>query len=273
MNKLSLHKKVQIITLLVEGNSLRAISRITGTSLTAISSLLAHVGSFCIGFHNTHVRSVRARRVQCDEIWSFIYSKAKNVPKNKVGKAGDMWTWIAFDPDTKLVISWLVAGREKNAAIGLMEDLKNRITNRIQLTTDGLLFYKEAVENAFHGNVDFARLDKVYKYEHRGERRYSPSKTVYITKQNVFGSPDPDYVSTSLIERQNLTMRMCMRRFTRLTNGFSKKFIYHKYAVALHFVYYNFCRIHSTIRVTPAMEAGLTNDILEIEQLVKLADD
>lgn len=274
MNQLSLDKRVQIINLLVEGCSMLSVSRATGVSPKAIQRLLAQVGSFCIGFHNTRVKNIPAQRVQCDEIWQYVYAKDKNVPQDLRGTGvGDTWTWVAIDADTKLVISWLVGDRNMDSAKPFMLDLKSRLTNRIQLTTDGLLIYPEAVENAFGAKVDYAQLTKVYGMDPDKPRRYSPTKVTDTKKGAVTGFPDPDYISTSLVERQNLTMRMSMRRFTRLTNGFSKKLLYHRYSIALHFVYYNFCRIHSTIRVTPAMEAGLTKDIWEIEDLIKLADE
>ncbi|HWY37434.1 MAG TPA: IS1 family transposase, partial [Bacteroidia bacterium] len=211
-----------------------------------------------------------------DEIWSYIYCKEKNVRHDLRGKgvAGDVWTWTAIDANTKLIISWHVGNREIDSGLPFMRDLAKRVINRIQLTTDGLHLYPNVVEEAFGARADYAYLRKSYGMEFGNkERRYSAQYIKSITKTIMSGSPDPDHISTSLVERQNLTMRMSMRRFTRLSNGFSKKLIYHKYMVALYFVYYNFCRIHSTIRVTPAMEAGLTNDILKIEDLIKLADN
>lgn len=265
MNKLSLEKRTQIINLLVEGSSMRATSRITGTSINTVSKLLVDVGRACITFHDKMVRDIEAKKVQCDEIWSFVYSKDKNVPEGMEGQAGDVWTWTAIDADSKLVLSWLVGGRDSETAEVFMKDVAYRLKNRVQLTTDGFKAYLEAVDTAFTGNVDYAQLVKVYD----GGKI---SKFVAARKSNVYGNPEQKHVSTSFVERQNLTMRMHMRRFTRLTNAFSKKIENHNYAIALHFVYYNFCKIHKTLRVTPAMEAGIMTDLMEISDIVKLAD-
>jgi IS1 family transposase len=273
MNKLSLEKRTQIISLLVEGNSLRSASRISDCSITTVSKLLVDVGNACQKFHDETVKNVTAKRVQCDEIWAFVYSKAKNVPENKTGEAGDIWTWVGLDADSKLVISWLVGNRDADSANIFMKDVANRLANRVQLTTDGLRAYLEAVDNAFDFKVDYAQLVKLYGQDSlKGEKKYSPAECIGCKKNKVVGNPDPNHISTSYIERQNLTMRMQMRRFTRLTNGFSKKLENHCHAVALNFVYYNFVRIHKTLRVTPAMEAGLTKELWNIEDIVKLTD-
>lgn len=276
MNKLPLEKRTQIINMLCEGNSLRATSRMTGTSINTVSKLLVDVGKACIRFHNETVVNINAKRVQADEIWSFVYSKQVNVPEEKkedVG-VGDVWTWTAIDADTKLIISWLVGDRGTQTAITFMKDLAERVIDRIQLTTDALRQYLPAVAEAFGGNVDYARLTKIYGVDYNVVPRgkYSPAICKGAIKDVENGNPDNGHISTSYVERQNLTMRMCMRRFTRLTNAFSKKIENHCYAIALHFVYYNFVRIHKTLRVTPAMQAGLTNDLMSIEEIVKLTE-
>ncbi len=277
MNKLSLEKRCQIINLLVEGSSLRATSRISGCSINTVTKLLVDVGKACIDFHNEAVRNLNCQRVQCDEIWSFVYAKQKNVPESKETEngVGDVWTWVGIDADTKLVVSWFVGGRDADSACEFMNDVADRIDSHIQLTTDGHKPYIKAVENAFDlGGVDYAQLVKMYGVgEGSGnEKRYSPAECTGIRKNRIMGNPDKAHVSTSYVERQNLTMRMHMRRFTRLTNAFSKKIENHCYAIALHFVYYNFVKIHKTLRVAPAMEAKLIDRLWEIEDIVKLAD-
>jgi IS1 family transposase len=269
MNKLSLEKQVQIINLLVEGNSLRSTSRITGTSINTVTKLFVDVGRACQRFHNGIVMEVTTKRIQCDEIWSFVYAKQKNLPEEMEG--GDVWTWVGIDADTKLVVSWLVGDRSAETANIFMQDVSYRLKNRVQLTTptDGHKAYLDAVGNAFGSQIDFAQLVKLYGGQQE-EVRYSPSVCTGAKKTRIEGNPDEKYISTSYVERQNLTMRMSMRRFTRLTNAFSKKMENHCYAIALHFVYYNFCRIHKSLRVTPAMEAGLTKDIMEIEDIISL---
>jgi IS1 family transposase len=269
MNQLPLNKKVQIINLLVEGNSLRSTSRITGASINTVTKLLVDVGQACQKFHNEHVIDITTKRVQCDEIWSFVYSKEKNVPEGKEGEAGDVWTWVGIDADTKLVISWFVADRSVEAASIFMKDVADRLRTRVQLTTDGLKAYLVAIGDAFGNKIDYAQLVKLYGNQ-QDEVRYSPATCTGAKKTRIVGKPDEKYISTSYVERQNLTMRMSMRRFTRLTNAFSKKMENHCYAIALHFVYYNYCRIHKSLRVTPAMESGLTKDIMEIEDIIKL---
>jgi IS1 family transposase len=273
MNNLPIEMKVQIINMLVEGSSLRAASRISGCSINTVTKLLVDVGKACQQFHNEKMVNIESQRVQCDEIWSFVYAKQRNVPEEKEDCAGDVWTWVGIDADTKLVVSWLVASRDADSALSFIQDVAYRLKNRIQLTTDGLKMYIDAVKNTFHDEIDFAMLRKIYggfDPNKDYDKKYSPLDVTGIEKKRITGHPDPKHISTSYIERQNLTMRMSMRRFTRLTNAFSKKMENHCYAIALHFDYYNFCRIHKTLRVTPAMEAGLTNDIMEIEDIVRL---
>lgn len=271
MNKLPMSTRVQIINLLCEGNSLRATSRITGTSINTVSKLLVEVGKACMTFHNEKVVNVNAKRVQADEIWSFVYVKEKNASdEQKEDGAGDVWTWTAIDADTKLIISWFVGDRSYQSAFPFMVDLANRVTDRIQITTDAFHAYQKAVYKAFHGDVDYAKLVKIYGASYDAAGRYSPAVCTGTKTTIENGNPNPDHINTSYVERQNLTMRMSMRRFTRLTNAFSKKLENHICAISLHFVYYNFCRIHKTLRVTPAMEAGLTQDVMSIEDVVKL---
>ena len=274
MNKLPIEKRTQIINLLVEGTSLRATSRIADVSINTVTKLLVDVGRACQTFHNENVANVNSKRIQCDEIWSFVYAKAKNVTPEMDESAGDVWTFVGIDPDSKLVLSWLVGSRDLDTATTFMEDLRIRLKNKVQLTTDGLKAYLEAVETPFAGNIDYSQLIKIYgQGEGKGnEKRYSPAECLGTKETRISGTPNPKFVTTSHIERQNLTMRMHMRRFTRLTNAFSKKIENHCYAIALHFVYYNFVKIHKTIRVTPAMEAGLTKKLWEVSDIVKLTD-
>lgn len=277
MNKLSLDKQTQIINLLCEGNSLRATSRLTGCSINTVTKLLVSVGKACMAFHDEKVVKVKSRRIQCDEIWSFCYAKQLNVKDGMPDGSGDVWTWTGIDADTKLIVSWMVGNRDADSAYTFMQDLAARLANRVQLTTDGLRVYLDAVYLAFVGDVDYAQLIKIYgvdkSYLRDAERKYSPAECLGTKTGDKYGTPDPKHISTSFVERQNLTMRMHMRRFTRLTNGFSKKIENHVYALALYFVYYNFHRIHKTLRVTPAMEANLTDNIMSIEQIVMLADE
>lgn len=278
MNKLNIQKRAQILGMLVEGNSLRATSRMADVSYNTVLKFAADVGCIMADFHNERVRNLTCKKVQCDEIWSFCYAKQKNVKTAKAAPqgAGDVWTWTAIDADTKLLASWLVADRSLRSAHALMSDLKSRVTNRMQITTDGLKAYAIAVESVFAEDVHFAQLVKIYGNAPEGgkdgQKRYSPAECIGCKKQTVTGNPDPKEVSTSYVERQNLTMRMGMRRFTRLTNGFSKKFENHAHAVALHTVYYNFGRIHKTLRVTPAMAAGLTDHVWTLEELAGLME-
>lgn len=274
MNKLSTEERARILHLLCEGNSIRAVTRLTGASKNTVSKLLADAGKACAAYHDEHVRNVKSQRVQVDEIWSFTYAKAKNVKTAKAAPegAGDTWTWTAIDADSKLIISYLVGGRDAEYAYEFMQDVASRLANRVQLTSDGHGPYLGAVEDAFGDDVDFATLVKIYGTVPEGQRRYSPAVCKGARKERVTGNPDRAHVSTSYVERQNLTMRMHMRRFTRLTNGFSKKVENHAYAVALHMTYYNFVRVHSKLRVSPAMAAGITDRLWEVSDIVKLVE-
>lgn len=276
MNSLPLQKKVQIINLLVEGNSMRATSRIADVSINTVTKLLVDVGRACDKFHNEKVRNLTCKRVQADEIWSFVYSKQKNVPYGMEDVAGDVWTWTAIDADTKLIVSYAIGSRDIDTATSFMQDVATRVMNRMQLTTDGLHAYLEAVTDAFGSQIDYAQLVKVYGTNYDGnnktERKYSPAKFVSADKSTVCGTPDVKHISTSYVERQNLTMRMHMRRFTRLTNAFSKKIENHYHAIALHFVYYNFVKQHKSLRITPAMAAGITKRFMTLEDIANLVE-
>jgi IS1 family transposase len=278
MNKLPVAKRVQILSMLCEGSSMRSITRVADVSLNTVTKLLIDAGKACDACHDTQVRGVKARRVQCDEIWSFIGVKGKNRAASKRSAdptAGDIWTWTALESDTKLIVSYLVGGRDAEYALAMMDDLRERLANRVQLTTDGHSAYLQAVEEAFGADIDYAQLVKLYgepPASPEAARRYSPTECVGSRKTNITGNPDPRHVSTSYVERQNLTMRMHMRRFTRLTNGFSKKIENHAYAVALHVTFYNFVRIHKTLRVTPAMAAGVADRLWSMEDIVALVD-
>ncbi len=275
MNKLPLHKRVQILSMLVEGMSMRSISRVVGVSINTVSKLLVDAGEACAAYHDEHVRGVKASRIQCDEIWSFCYAKQKNVTKAKAAPegAGDVWTWTALEADSKLIVSYLVGGRDSEYANEFMQDVASRLANRVQLTTDGHKAYLEAVEGAFGCDVDYAQLVKLYgEAPESAKGRYSPSECVGTRRQRVEGNPDAQHVSTSYVERQNLTMRMSMRRFTRLTNAFSKKLENHIHMLALYFLHYNYCRIHKSLRVSPAMAAGLTDTLHDMEWIVGLID-
>src|SRR5258707_7817128 len=259
MNRLSAQERTQVIAALVEGNSNRAPVRMTGVAKNTIVKLLAEIGTACEQYQNRTLRNLPCKRVQCDEVWSFCYSKQKNVPLEKRGQFGygDVWTWTAICADTKLICSWKIGTRGSSTAYALMHDLASRLANRIQLTTDGHRVYADAVESAFGSDIDYAMLVKLYGNDNESESRYSPGEFVSCRAIPMSGDPKPRHISTSYVERQNLTMRMQMRRFTRLTNAFSKKVANLGYAVALHFMHYNFCRVHQTLRVTPAMEAGM----------------
>ena len=274
MNKLSTAERAKILHLLCEGSSIRAISRVTGASKITITKLLVDAGKACAAYHDEYVRDVAAKRIQCDEIWSFCYAKQKNVADAKAAPegAGDVWTWTALDADSKLIISYLVGGRDAEYARGFMDDVADRLANRVQLTTDGHKAYLEAVEGAFGGDVDFAQLVKLYGPTPAPAGRYSPAECTGIKKTRIEGRPDEKHVSTSYVERQNLTMRMHMRRFTRLTNGFSKKIENHAYAVALHMMYYNFVKMHGKLRCSPAMAAGIETRLWEIGDIVGLVE-
>lgn len=272
MNRLTTAKRVAVVAALVEGNSIRATSRMTGVCKPAILKLLADLGPVCAEYHDRTVRNLTTARVQVDEIWQFVGAKAKNTTEEKQAQGwGDTWTWVAMCADSKLIVSWFVGQRDWNAAYSLMLDLSARLSNRIQLTTDGYRLYVDAVDAAFGRQIDYGMIKKVYGFD-QDEKRYSPAKIVTTQKEVIKGSPDPRHISTSYIERQNLTMRMSIRRFTRLTNGFSKKLENHACAVALHFVHYNFCRIHKTLRVTPAMAAGVSAHVWGVEEIIGLLD-
>ncbi len=277
MNKLDTTKRVAIISALVEGCSLRSTTRMVGCSINTVTKLLVDAGEACARYQHETLRNLTCRKIQCgDEIWNFCYSKQKNVPPDKAGVLGygDVWTWVAIDADTKLVPSFLVGSRDGMHAAHFVADLAARLTHRVQLTTDGHKPYLEAVEGAFGGEVDYAMLVKLYGPVpgNTAEARYSPGDCTGIRKDVITGSPDPKAISTSFSERQNLTMRMRMRRFTRLTNAFSKKLANLEAAVSLHFMHYNFVRRHQTLRLTPAMAAGVTRKMMSLEDLVDLID-
>ncbi|MER9557937.1 helix-turn-helix domain-containing protein [Mesorhizobium sp. M0323] len=275
MNKLDTKTRSQILHMLCEGQSIRAITRVMGMSKNTIAKLLSDAGAVCADYQDQALRNLTSKRIQVDEIWSFTYAKQKNVKMAKAAPegAGDTWTWTAIDADTKLVMSWLVGGRDSEYAMGFMDDLSRRLANRVQLTSDGHRAYLEAVEGAFGGDIDYAMLIKLYGASPDSAMgRYSPAECTGARKERIEGNPDIKHVSTSFAERQNLTMRMHMRRFTRLTNGFSKKVEAHANAVALHFMYYNFVRIHTTLRMTPAMTAGVTGKLWEIGDIVALIE-
>ena len=271
MNQLSTSDRVQVISALVEGCSIRAAVRMTGVAKNTVVKLLAGLGQKCLEYHDAHVQNLKSKRVQMDEIWSFCHSKEQNVKPENWGKGhGDVWTWVALDGDSKLVTNWHVGGRDQSAAQTFVADLASRLTDRIQLTSDGWGPYRQAVKRAFGNDVDYAMLVKEYATVRQGYARYSPPECISTHSKVETGYPAEKHICTSFVERQNLTMRMGMRRFTRLTNGFSKKLENLKHNVALHFMHYNFCRVHQTLRVTPAMESGLTDHVWEIEELVAL---
>jgi IS1 family transposase len=277
MNRLSTEKRVQVLRALVEGNSIRATVRMTGVAKNTIAKLLVDMGEVCAKYHAEHVTEVPSRRVQCDEIWSFCYAKAKNVPAEKKGEFGygDVWTWTAIDADSKLCVSWLVGSRDIETAREFMEDVARRLQSRVQLTTDGHKPYLFAVDTAFGGQIDYAMLQKLYGRQgdpENPETRYSPGQCTGTKLEVIHGKPDPRHISTSYVERQNLTMRMSMRRFTRLTNAFSKKVLNLSAAVALHFMYYNFCRVHQSLKTTPAVASGIADHEWDIEEIVALLD-
>lgn len=272
INRLDTIARTRIAATLLEGNGIRATARIADCSPVTVLKLLADLGEACAAYHDANLRNLRVRRLQADEIWCFVGAKAKNVSAEKRQEGwGDVWTWVGVDADTKLVVSYLVGGKDGGCAKEFMQDCANRINNRVQITTDGNRVYLDAIEDAFGADIDYAMLQKIYGAPSDEEtRRYSPAKCIGCDLKVVSGDPDPKHVSTSYVERQNLTMRMHMRRFTRLTNRHSKKIENHCHAVALHYMYYNFCRIHQTLRVTPAMESGLAQHAWSIEELVRL---
>jgi IS1 family transposase len=274
MNHLSLTKRAQILSALVEGTAINAIVRMTGVSKVTILKLLKDVGEACLTFENKALRNLSCKRIECDEIWSFCYAKEKNVPYDKQGQFGygDVWTWTALDADTKLLCSWMVGDRSAVTARAFMQDLAARLANRVQLTTDGHRAYLEAVESAFGVDVDYAMLVKLYGNDRETEARYSPAECIGCRTVEITGNPKAEHISTSHVERHNLTIRMHMRRFTRLTNAHSKKIENHQHAFALHAVFYNFAKVNQAIRVTPAMEAGISDHIWTMEEIAALAD-
>jgi IS1 family transposase len=274
MNKLSADERAKVLQLLCEGMPIRAITRVTGVHKVTVARLMNDAGRAVADYQDAALRNLKTKRVQVDEIWSFTYAKQRNVPTAKAAPegAGDTWTWTAIDADSKLVMSWMVGGRDGDYAMAFMDDVAKRLVNRVQLTSDGHKSYLEAVEGAFGGDVDYAMLVKLYGVTPGPAGRYSPAECTGIRKTAIEGKPDMKHVSTSYVERQNLTMRMHMRRFTRLTNGFSKKVEAHANAVALHFAYYNFVRIHKTLRMTPAMAAGVTDRLWEMADLVAIVE-
>lgn len=273
MNRLGTSERVKVVCALVEGVGINATCRMTGVSKPTVLKLLSDLGRVCYAYHDAHVRGLKCKRVQCDELWSFVGAKMKNASEEKVITQhwGDSWTWTALDADSKLMVSYLVGQRGPAWARLFMEDIASRIDSRIQLTTDGLKMYADAVEGVFGCEIDYAMLIKLYGND-SFDTKYSPGECIGTQSAVLMGNPDPKHISTSFVERQNLTMRMSIRRFTRLTNGHSKKLANHEAAIALHYMHYNFCRIHSSLRVTPAMEAGLTNHVWSIEELVGLLD-
>jgi hypothetical protein len=269
MNRLSTADRVRVISALVEGNSLRGTARMTGIARMTVEKLLKDLGAACAAYHDEHVRGLKCQRVQCDEIWAFVGSKQKNVTEEQRAQGwGDIWTWTGMCADSKLMVSWLVADRGQRSANIFMEDVAARLTDRVQLTTDGNSVYFIAVDRAFGVDVDYGQMQKIYTST--GGGRYSPAKFIGAKKAAITGDPDMRHLSTSYVERQNLTMRMHMRRFTRLSNAFSKKVENHAHAVALHFMYYNFCKVHHSLRVTPAMEAGISNHVWGLDELIAL---
>jgi len=277
MNKLSSQKRRAVVACLVEGNSLRATSRMTGVSLNTVTKLLTDLGTVCSIQMDSLMRDLYCERVECDEIWTFVGAKAKNIKPDKRERGwGDAWTWVAMDPGSKVVITYRIGPRDSVEAHAFMHDLASRLRYRVQLTTDGFRPYLRAVQSAFQDDIDYAMLVKLYGTDQdsrKPERRYSPGVCIEAIPQTVTGDPDPDYISTSFIERQNLTMRMGMRRFTRLTNAFSKKVENHAAAISLHFMHYNFCRVHGTLGTTPAVAAGVVFDRWTIDDLVALLDE
>ena len=274
MNKLSTARRAQIVRSLVEGNSIRATVRMTGASKNTVVKLLVDLGTACEAYQDRVMRNLTCRRLQCDEVWSFCHAKEKNVPEDHRGEFGygDVWTWTAIDADTKLVPTWFVGKRTAVDAADFIGDLAGRLANRVQLTTDGHRAYLTAVAGAFGDDIDYAQLVKIYGVDPEGEKRYSPAQCIGTDTTVVSGAPDPAHVSTSYVERQNLTMRMSMRRFTRLTNAFSKKVENLMHAVSLHFMHYNFARVHGTLKTTPAVKAGIADHVWTIEEIVALLD-
>ncbi|HVN63984.1 MAG TPA: DDE-type integrase/transposase/recombinase [Candidatus Binataceae bacterium] len=275
MNKLTTAKRAEILGMMVEGVSIRAISRMTGASKNTVVKLLADAGNACAEYQDRAFRKLSCKRLQCDEIWSFCYAKQKNVPAEKRGVFGygDVWTWTAIDADTKLIPCWHVGRRDADSAHDFMTDLSNRLANRVKLTTDGFRAYLDAIDGAFGTMIDYAMLVKIYGTVAEQQARYSPPVCTGTHRTVIHGQPDPAHISTSYVERANLSMRMGMRRFTRLTNAFSKKLENHIHALSIYFMHYNFVRIHQSLRVPPAMEAGVTDRLWSLEDVVQIVDD
>jgi IS1 family transposase len=274
MNKLPIAKRAAILGMLAEGMSLRATSRLADVSINTVTKLQVEAGAACQAYQDEHLRDLTSRRIQCDEIWSFVYAKDRNLPSDKWNTFGfgSVWTWTAIDADSKLIISWLVGTRDADSATILMRDLASRLRYRVQLTSDGHRAYLTAVDDAFGSEIDFSQLIKIYGNPTEVDSRYTPGECIGCKQERIIGKPNPLHVSTSFVERQNLTMRMSIRRFTRLTNAFSKKVENHAAAVALHFMHYNYARIHKTLRVTPAMAAGVTDHVWSMEEIVEMID-
>ena len=274
MNQLDAISRSQVLLALCEGNSIRSVTRMFNVGKNTVTRLLIQAGAACAVYQDETLRNLQCKRVQCDEIWSYIGAKDKNVPADRKGEfgMGSVWTWTAMDADSKLICSWMIGDRSANAAWSFMKDLAGRLSNRVQLTTDGYAVYIDAVEAAFGADIDYAQLVKIYGETAESEKRYSPAECIGCKRQPVIGDPDAEHISTSYVERQNLTMRMHMRRFTRLTNGFSKKLENHIAAVALHFFYYNFIKTHGTVRMTPAMAAGVVSSPMEVSDIVKMVE-
>jgi IS1 family transposase len=272
-NFISMDKRAAVITALVEGCSVRSTSRMTGVSKGAILRLLESVGTACSQCLDAAIRNVPAKRIQIDEIWSFCYAKEKNVTPEIASTriAGDVWTFIAIEAQTKLVISWMVGRRDAGFATDFLQDVSKRVRDRVQLTTDGHKMYLNAVIDAFADDIDYAQLVKIYGNDPEAQKRYSPAQCLGINRELILGNPDPKHISTSYVERQNLNLRMQNRRFTRLTNAFSKKIENHIHMLAVFHMYHNFARIHHTLRVTPAMEAGISNHVWSIQEIVAMA--
>ena len=274
MNRLDIARQAQVIRCLIEGNSIRSTARMTGVAKNTVAKLLVEVGAACSRYQDQTLRNLPAHRIQCGEIWSFVGAKDKNTPEQRRNEhgIGSAWTWVALDADTKLVCSWLVGKRDPGCATEFIQDLAIRLANRVQLTTDGLKMYLTAVADGFGEDIDYAMLVKAYGNDPEAEKRYSPAVCTSCTKETKIGNPDPKHISTSYNERQNLTMRMSMRRFTRLTNAFSKKIENHAASIALYFMWYNFGRIHQTLKMTPAMKAGLCMKPWTVEEILALMD-
>ena len=279
MNRLNLAERTAIIRCLIEGNSIRSTARMTGAARNTITTLLVALGKACSEYQDRTLRNLRIERIECDEIWSFVHAKAKNVPEQHVGEFGygDVWTWTAIDPDSKLVPAWLVGPRDEYAAYDFIADLRSRLAGRVQITTDGFRAYIPAIDDVFGADADYAQLVKTYGVETSEDasataRRYSPNKVTAQEVRVIRGAPDPERISTSYVERNNLTMRMSMRRFTRLTNAFSKKVANHAAMVSLHFMAYNFARPHMALgkNRTPAMAAGVADHVWTVQEIAGL---